>query len=502
MKRIKHKGSSGTGRKENSARLFLKPFPRAAALASDPVIKGMRSIAVQEGAAAYLAGGVLRNLALSRPPAPDYDFVSGGDIKKISERAARMFKGASFLLDKETPSYRVVVKARGRRRAVVLDFSPIKGGGIMEDLKARDFTVNALGISLDEAFSGEPRVLDPTGGLKDAAKKVLRAASPGVFDEDPLRVMRAVRISQQYGLKIARETLALMRSKAGLLSSVSRERVRDELILMFSCPGTVRSVELMYGCGIIDAILPEAGGWAKLDGYNLKAHALATLAEAEFIIEGVSSGEYLAPFPGLRAYLRGSIGPLSRIALLKLAAFFHDAGKPLAISRESGRLRFIGHDDRGAPVVKEMMTRLRFSGKAAKELASMVRNHHRAFMLADLKEPTPRARAHFFRAAGGEPGLLLLLLALADARATRGEEDTELLAVAAAMFSFYWGQYTRRRPKPILGGREIMKAFKVPEGRIVGEIIGKISEGVEKGVVTDRKEAIAYVREWLKSRKA
>ncbi|MFQ5736547.1 MAG: HD domain-containing protein [Thermodesulfobacteriota bacterium] len=465
------------------------------------MINGVLTAAEAGGLEVFLVGGVLRNLAIGARPGRDYDFVlEGGGVKALSEKAARVFGGTSFLLDKETSSYRVVSKARGRRPALVLDFSSIKGGSIIDDLRARDFTVDAIGMDLREISCAVPRVMDPAGGLVDAAERRLRAASPGVFDADPLRVMRALRVSQGYGLGINRETLALMEAKSALLASVSAERVRDELILIFTAPGTPASMEFAYRCGVIEAVLPAAAGWEEVDGYRLKAHAIKTLEEAEAIVEGVRSGAYLARHARLRAYLGSGAGPLSNAALFKLVAFFHDAGKPCTLSRESGRLRFIGHEGKGAAIVKELLAGLRFARRVCSDAARIVGNHHRAFMLAALREPTPRARAHFFRAAGGQTGLMLLLLALADARATRGGEDPEMLALVDRMLSFYYNTYTRKRPRPLLNGREIMETFGVEQGPCVGMIMGWVSKGVEQGVVTNRKEAVEYVRERLASR--
>lgn len=493
---IRHKG---TGRKEISARSFLKPFPQGSALRQDAVIKGVHSLA-GAGVSVYLVGGVLRDLAIGRPPERDYDFVLEGDVRNISEQAARRFRGTSFLLDKDTLSYRVVVKPRGREPGATLDFSPVKGGCIVEDLMLRDFTVNALAVSLQDIFTEEgPFALDPAGGIDDAGVRLLRSTGKGALKDDPLRALRALRLAQCCGLEIGKDTLRLISRAAPLLSAVSRERIRDELALIFSCPGAPASVELIYRCGMAAVILPAIAGWEDIGGYALKSHSMKTLEEAERIIEGVCAGVFLDEYPELKTHIGGSIGVVGRAALLKLAAFLHDAGKPLAISRESGALRFIGHDELGAAPVKEMLAGLKFSRQAAAWVSLLVRNHHRAFMLAVLEKPSPKARAHFFRAVGGEAGLSLLLLALADARATRGEEDTELLSTVKEMLGFYYDVYTVERPVPLIDGREIMGIFNVPEGRKVGAILKRIAEGVEGGVVSDREEAIDYVKKWLET---
>lgn len=466
------------------------------ALRADPTVRAVHDGAVEAGVTVYIVGGALRNLALSAAPAPDYDFVVEGDAAAFSEAAAMALRGAWFLLDRESLSCRVAVKSGGG--AYTVDFSPVKEEGILYDLGARDFTVNALAINLSDLFGSEdPLIIDPCNGLGDARERLLRMTSRGVFDDDPLRCLRAVRLARQYGLEIEGETLALIRLKAGLMQNVSIERVRDELIAIFSSDGAGLALRALLDTGIMGVILPEAARWGDVEGYDLLGHSIKVVQECEDII----SSDLERLFPGYSSVIKGhlgaALGPVKRTAFLKMLAFFHDAGKPACITSEGGRPRFIGHDFEGGRIVKGVFTSLKFSRALATRASKAVKDHHRAFMLASLKERTARAKGHFFRAAGDDAGLDLLLLALADARATRGGEDEALLRTAREMAAFYCDVYTKKRPRPLFTGREVMKTFGVPEGRIVGEIMEKISEGVEQGAIRNRKDAVIRIRKWL-----
>ncbi len=483
-----------TGRSD-SARSFLRPFEKLAAVAGDGIVKGVFSIAEDR---VWLVGGVLRNLALCSPAAPDYDFAVMGDTAALARAAAARFGGTPFALDEEAGAYRVVVKGGG---AATLDFAPLSPGGIVEDLSKRDFTVNAMAVELRSLFGeGRPLLIDPFGGLDDARDGILRAVSPGAFESDPLRMLRAVRLSSRYGLRIEAATRSVISGKAGLVVRSSPERIRDELKALFTGSGTAGGIRLLYDTGLADAVIPETSGWKDVDGYDLLSHSLSVLEEAEAILGNMDEDAFPGFSGRLREYFSGREGELSNQALFKLAAFFHDAGKPLAMSREEKRLRFIGHDTKGAETVSNLLERLRFSRKTSGAVSFFVSNHHRVFMLAGLKERSYRARGHFFRASGGSGGLLLLCLALADARATRGGEDPELLSVVMEMLGFYYGSYLRKKPKPLLTGDEIMEAFGVTEGPIVGEIIREIDDGVERGEIRNRKDALRLIREWLKRR--
>ena len=486
------KDIEGAGRSD-SARSFLE----LERLIQDPVIR--EAFCALRGTEAYLVGGALRNLALSVPAVPDYDFAVKGDTRSLAAKIAERLGGTPFALDEEAGAYRVAAKRDGG--ALTVDLTPLKGS-VDEDLSHRDFTVNAMAVELSSLMSGGGPLIDPLGGLDDARSMVLRAVSPSAFDDDPLRMLRALRLSRQYGLEITPDTLQDIKEKAGLMAGVSPERIRDEIRELFIAKGTAEAIETLYSTGLVDSVMPEIKGWAEVNGYDLKAHSLAVLRESEKLLSGLSEETFPGFSERLKGYFAGEDAQLPRGGLFKLAAFFHDFGKPYAMSREEGRLRFIGHDAKGAMLVKELLLRLRFSRRTASEVSFLVKNHHRVFMLATLKEPSMRAKGHFFRASGDEGGLMLLCLALADARATRGGEDPELYALALHMLSFYYETYSKKKPRPLLTGGEIMEAFGVGEGPMVGEIKGEIDSGVENGLIRNRKEAVRHIREWLRKKGA
>lgn len=495
MKREGNIDIARTGRGVSALSFFHGRGPMDA-LRADPTVRVVHDTAVEAGVTVYIAGGALRNLALSAVPAPDYDFIVQGDAPVFSEAVAKALRGAWFIMDKEISSCRVAVKSPAG--AYTVDFSPVRGEGIVYDLGKRDFTVNALAIDLSDLFGTEdPVIIDPCNGLLDATEKILRMTSSGVFDDDPLRCMRAVRLAVQYGLDIEGETLALIRLKAGLMKDVSIERVRDELVAIFSSDGAPLALRALLDTGIMGVILPEAARWGDVDGYDLLGHSIKVVEECE----GLISSDLERLFPGcssvIKGHLGGSLGPVKRAAFLKMLAFFHDAGKPACITSEGGRPRFIGHDSEGGRIVKGLFTSLKFSRALATRAGKAVKDHHRAFMLASLKERTARAKGHFFRATGDDAGIDLLLLALADARATSGGEDEALLRTAREMAAFYCDVYTKKRPRALFTGREVMKTFNVGEGRIVGEIMEKISEGVEQGAIRNRKDAVIRIKKWL-----
>lgn len=481
-----------TGRTD-SARSYFKPLKGLERLRGDRVIEAVAKAVPVSGL--YLVGGVLRNIALGVQAAPDYDFAFDGDTRALAAAVSGIIGGSFFALDEQVGPWRVVSKDEG----LTIDFTPMAGGDILADLGKRDFTCNALALPVKDFFDGELVVADPFGGINDAGSTILRMVSDSIFDDDPVRAMRAVRLSTQYGLEIEHETWNFLVSKSPLLSRTSPERARDELVQLMTCANSSEGVKLLYSSGLMEVLVPEMKGWKDISGYDLLSHSLRALSEADKLLGSISEDTFPGFSDRLKEYLMRP-GPVPNSALFRLAALFHDFGKAYTLTREGGKLRFIGHDAEGAKRLPEVMERLRFSRRNSSELAHLVKNHHRVFMLASLKERTFRAKGHFFRATGNESGLMLLCLALVDARATRGGEDPELYDVVLDMMRFYYGVYIMRKPAPLMTGRQVMEAFKVPEGPVVGEILRKMNEGVEMGVVRNRKEAAAYIRKWLKEK--
>jgi len=347
----------------------------------------------------------------------------------------------------------------------------------------------------------EQLVVDPFGGIIDAGARIVRRVSGAVFDDDPLRLMRAVRLSTEYGLVIEESTWERLVSRASLISNVSPERARDELVRLMNSPGASIGVRLLLSSGLMGELIPETKGWDDVDGYDLMGHSLAVLDEAGSLLRNISE----ETFPGLSGRLTELFArpaPVSNAVLFRLAALLHDFGKAHTLTREDGRLRFIGHDAEGAKRVAKVMERLRFSRRNSALLAALVKNHHRVFMLASLKERTFRARSHFFRATEGEPGVMLLCLALADAKATRGGEDPALLEVVLETLRFYYDVFLVKRPAPLMTGCDVISSFGLSEGPLVGEVLRKVSEGVETGAVRNELEALEYAGKWLRSKQS
>ncbi|MBI5234724.1 MAG: HD domain-containing protein [Deltaproteobacteria bacterium] len=514
MKRVNGKGNDKTRGRLSPASCFIGRV-EARRLRGDEAVKAVHALVAGGRGKAYLVGGMVRDVLIGCAPsnARDYDFAvelaDNGDVAAFANRLAMRLNGSPFALDKNEPSYRVVFMSNGARSNA--DISGVKGNGIIQDLTLRDFTVNAAAIDLQALFAcprglkaGEGDgakvfLIDPLKGKEDAAAKLLRMTGQRVFDDDPLRSLRAIRLAVRYGLAITQDTLEAMRLVAGSLEKVSAERLRDEMLLMFAGPGAAQCMRMLLDLGLAIFVFPALTAWKQLKEYDLTAHSLSALDEAELLL---GSPDALSAIFGRHApevirHLDAEIGVVSRRALLKLSAFFHDVGKALIMTRVGGVLHFIGHESQGALIARPMLRRLKMSRAMVLSLVNMIKNHHRVFAFAALNKPSERAKAHLIRVCGNE-SVEALCLAVADARATRrGEEDNELLSVVKSLADFYFDVYSRKKPKPVMDGSFVMKTFGLKQGVIIGEILRRVNEEVEAGAIRNKKEAVRFVRKLL-----
>ncbi len=457
---------------------------------------------------AWLVGGAVRDHALGRPVA-DLDVVVDGDPGEAARAialAARSAGGgaACFALSEEFGAWRIV----GREGLWQVDVEGMRGGSLEADLALRDFTVNAIAQPLD---GGEP--LDPLGGLADLRAGRLRRAGPAAFEDDPLRVLRLVRVAVELDLEPEPQALAAARGQARRLADVSPERVFFELRRIMACGRALHGLELLGEVGATGVVLPElealrgveqsrfhhrdvyghtlevleraialttAGGWATSEagvalGEEHSAHTLAVLAEP--LADGMTRGE-----------------------ALRWGALLHDAAKPATRSVRvlDRRVTFIGHDVRGADLAYELLGRLRASARLRGHVAALVRHHLRLGFL--VHEPQPLARDTVFSYLRTcEPVEVdVTLLSVCDRLATRGSKAEQAIeahiALARGMLGAALSWRAQGPPKPLLRGDQLAQALEIPLGPRVGELLEQLTRAQYVGEVSTHEQALAFVR--------
>jgi len=459
------------------------------------------------GRPAWLVGGAVRDRLLGREVA-DLDVVVAGDPAKAARAVARAAGGAAcFALSDEFGFWRVVA----RDRSWQVDVEPLRGETLAEDLIRRDFTVNAIAAPL---AGGEP--VDPLGGETDLREGRLRMAGPEAFRDDPLRVLRLVRVAVELGLEPDAETAQAAKAEARRLREVSGERVFMELRRIVASAQARRGLELMAGLGATAAVLPELEALAGVE-QNRYHHADVLVHTLEVLDDTVAltapdARAWLAqgpPAPATAPHVEQIVActaepladEMTRGEALRWGALLHDAAKPLTreVRAEGGHVTFIGHDRRGAELAREVLSRLRASERLKAHVAALVRNHLRLGFLVHEPQPLARRTTFAYLTACAPLAVDVTLLSIADRLATRGErarESTERhLELAREMLGAALAWRVHGPPEPLLRGDELSVELGIAPGPAIGRLLSELAAATYAGEITSREQALRAARE-------
>ena len=443
--------------------------------------------------ALVVVGGTVRDALLGRTDA-DVDLAVERGALAFAERIAARLDATAVVLDAARGAARVAAPG------LQLDVTDFRAPTLAGDLAARDFTVNALAVDLPRLLAaGRAPVIDPTGGLADLRAGRLCPAGPGVLAEDPLRVLRGVRLEATLGMRLTPAATRAMRAAAPGLTHVAAERVSDELRALLRVEATGRAVRRADTLGALAVVLPEvepmrATPQPAPHRFDVLEHSLRALEGCDRVLGRLAA---LEPFgEELAAHLAEPLGGgLTRGHALKLAALLHDVSKPETRGVVGGRVRFFEHDMIGAARAREIGERLRLPGRVVGVLERLVRHHLRPMHLAQAGEITRRARLRFYRDLGADTRDLLLL-SLVDAAAVTGASPLAVWRRASLIRDLLGGwteAETTAAAPPLLRGQDVMARYGLPPGPAVGELLGRAREAQDLGLVRTREEALAYL---------
>lgn len=434
----------------------------------------------EEGYEAYLAGGCVRDLLLGRVP-KDYDVATSATPEVVLDLFPRTFAvGAHFGV--------VLVSMEINGAATLTEVATFRSDGSYsdgrhpdavrytasaeEDVRRRDFTINGLLLDPDGHGSAESggvcgAVLDFVGGLGDLEAGVIRAIGDPVrrFEEDRLRILRAVRFAARFNFAIDAETAAAIRTLAPGIAAVSRERVRDELTRMLTEGQARLAFELLDSTGLLAQVLPEVSR-----------------------LKGVEQPAQFHPEGDVWTHTLLLLGQLEAGCSMTLAwgAVLHDIGKPATFQAPIGpgdRIRFNGHVEVGVRIAAEICRRLRFSNEETAQILALVENHMRFGDAPRMKTSTLK---RFFRLDRFEEHLALHRM---DCLAGSGNLD---------YYHFVRDRYdampeAQVRPEPLLTGRELIGMGYKP-GAAFKAMLYAVEEAQLEGAIQTAEDALALVR--------
>lgn len=444
------------------------------------IFRTIGSVADKLGVDAYVVGGYVRDLILHRP-SKDIDFVCVGSGIELARAVAQelgpdmhvtVFKsfGTAQIrfedLDLEFVGARKESYRSDSRKPIVED------GTLDDDQKRRDFTMNALAISLNKKTFGE--LIDPFNGLEHMKEKMIRTPLDPVvtFSDDPLRMMRCIRFAAQLSYDIEPDTYAAIVSQAERLKIISQERITDELNKIILSPVPSYGFKLLFHSGLLKIFFPE----------------LVELHGVEYVGSKAHKDNFFHTLQVL-----DNVSVMSYDLWLRWAAILHDIAKPA--TKRFDKIHgwtFHGHEDRGARMVPGIFKRMKLPmNEKMLFVQKLVRLHLRPIPLA--KGVTDSALRRLLFDAGNDIEALMQLC-----RADVTSKDHNKVARFLKNFDIVEQKMKEveqkdniRNFQPPVTGDEIMQLFNVPAGRVIGEIKEQIKEAILEGDIrNDREEAL------------
>ncbi len=423
-----------------------------------------RNLVIQlrdSGFKAYCVGGCTRDTLMSVPP-KEYDITTSATPDEV----ARIFPhtipvGASFgvilvLIGHyrfEVATFRKDTSYSDSRHPDSVTYSTDEE----EDVLRRDFTIN--GMLYDPI---EEEAIDFVSGTEDIRDGIIRTIGVPYlrFDEDKLRLMRAVRFASRYGFGIEKDTYAALESLASEITLVSEERIRDELVKIISQKNPGDGLKLLRECGLLRSILPEV---EVMHGVE---------QPPEFHPEGDVFTHTCLVLDRIYENTEGFASPE-----LVMGGLLHDVGKPPTFS-VSDRIRFNGHDRLGADMSREICRRLKFSNKQIELIYELVRDHLKFKDVFHMKKSTLK---RFIGMPGFEEHMVLHL---SDCLASHGSTEAYDFIIQKL------GELKDEeiKPEPLIGGRELIEMGYTP-GPIFSEILNFVEEAQLEGEIKSKEEA-------------
>lgn len=436
----------------------------------------------------YLVGGSIRDLFTKNCVFCDRDISIKG-AENFARKIANKWDGTFIELDNENKIYRVVLPDKIN----FLDISELQGNSIEEDLKRRDFTINAIAYDLTN-----DKFVDVTGGLKDLKNKVLRHIDDKNFEDDPLRILRAFRFYAVTGFKMTIELENALKKYLPLALNPAKERINYEIMKLFGGDFASGALLKMDEFGLLEKIFPCVTEMKKVPPnthhhLDLFHHVVETVRQIEILYNKISGFE--------KEHLDAiDFGGFPRINHLKLAGFLHDIGKFSTWTiEESGRHRFIKHDDVGSKMVVPLLRDLKFSKKQIEYISCMIKNHIYPSNVIVAPNLNDKVMMRYVRKMDDNV-VDNIILAKADRLSARGVDITEEIVNTNIsgldkLLDFYLSKKDSLAPLPkLIDGREIMEILNIKPSPKLGEIINAINEAQLNGDITTHEEAVNYIK--------
>lgn len=439
----------------------------------------------------YLVGGTVRDMLLGQPP-EDFDIAVDGQPENFAEKMAILLSTRPIRMGKPgKEAIRIVSKG------IFYDIVRLNGATIDDDLKMRDFTVNAMAFSLREN-----QLIDPLQGRRDLYDGIIRMVSASSFKNDPIRLLRAFRFAAALDFIIEPHTLKSLCKNAVLIRTSAGERIRAELFKLLESDQSYPCIRGMESTGLLYEIFPALKGLAgcrqnRHHAFDVFEHTLSAYQAMEYLFNNLSE---IVPEPAFSTI--HSMGKKKR-GLLKYALLLHDIGKPSAASEDaSGNIHFYGHGQKSAAISKTIGETLRLSVEEMNYVTKIISNHNHPrhlFALEQKKQLSSKAKVRFFLACGSlTPDILVH--SIADHLGKGLDRENGFIAFALQLIQDYLGDYNPKKSgKPYITGYDLIYFFGLTPSPLFRKTLAHIEEGRLTGEIQTRQEALSRVKHFLAS---
>ena len=443
----------------------------------NPILKTIGNVADNFNIEVYTVGGYVRDHLLGKD-VKDIDFVVIGDGPQFAEKVAKALNSTQIT------TYRKFGTAMVKHEKNILEFvgarkesyrgesrnPEVEQADLLTDLSRRDFTINAIAVSLNKNTYGN--VIDPFNGQKDLKKKIIRTPLEPMktFFDDPLRIMRAIRFATRLNFQIARKTKEALFNEKERLKIISQERITEELLKIIASQKPSIGLDIMEQTGVLELVLPEI---SDLKGVDERGH----FKHKDVFIHTLQ--------------VLNNISDVSTKLDLRLAALFHDVAKPLTkqFNPDTG-WSFHGHEDLGARMMNRIGKHLRLSNETIRYIKKLIYLHLRPIHLAEEGVTDSAIRRLIFNAGDDIDDLITLC------RADITSGNPKRVAQHLANFDHVVQRVQEveekdrlRQFQPPVRGDEIMKICGIKPGPLVGKIKTAIEEAILNGEISNDHES-------------
>ncbi len=451
---------------------------------TNKILKKIGMIADERSIEAYVVGGYVRDKLLGKE-VTDIDIVVVGSGVEFAQAVASSLRKKKIIIYEKfgtamLPTEEGKIEFVGARKESYIRESRnplVEVGTLEEDLSRRDFTINALAVSINRTTWGE--LIDPFNGQLDLQQQIIRTPlDPSMtFDDDPLRILRAIRFSSQKGFTIEENTLAAIPPMKERLSIISQERVTEEFMKIMASPKPSIGLRLMFDTGIMQIVFQDV---AELSGVEQRQdhHHKDVFLHTCQVVDNIST--------------------MTEDVNLRMAALLHDIAKPKTKKFIEGiGWTFHGHEEIGARMVKHIYRKLKLPFDHVHYVEKIVRLHQRPMQLVDEQVTDSAVRRILFEA--GEEIDDLMTLCRADITSKNPKlvkQYSENYDLVSLRMKEVEEKDRLRAFQPPIRGNEIMEICSLPAGKLVGVLKSKIEEAILDGrIPNEREPALQYLLE-------